>query len=196
MSTVNHGGAVYTGLEAERLALATVELKKGTVWVETDTDAVHFWTGAIWATGGPSELWAVGDESDIQSLPVYNVRIGRITDNDEDAAGYGDKLLFSGGPSFSADGYDSENSDVLWIARYNIASNQTELRVNIGDTAVTVDAFVFGYTDITGNWVEVVRFETQKQAHIVDADGSLADITTKFNTLLAELEAQGIISDV
>jgi hypothetical protein len=30
-----------------------------------------------------------------------------------------------------------------------------------------------------------------QQSHIVNADGSLADITTKFNTLLASLEAYG-----
>ena len=31
------------------------------------------------------------------------------------------------------------------------------------------------------------------QPHIVDADGTLADITTKFNTLLAQLEALGLL---
>jgi len=33
-----------------------------------------------------------------------------------------------------------------------------------------------------------------QQAHIVDADGTLADITTKFNTLLAQLEAIGLLA--
>ncbi len=33
-----------------------------------------------------------------------------------------------------------------------------------------------------------------KQAHIIDADGSLADITTKFNTLLADLEGYGLLA--
>jgi len=33
-----------------------------------------------------------------------------------------------------------------------------------------------------------------RQAHIVDADGSLADITTKFNTLLADLETYGLLA--
>lgn len=32
-----------------------------------------------------------------------------------------------------------------------------------------------------------------QQAHIVDADGQLADITTKFNTLLADLEGYGLL---
>ena len=33
-----------------------------------------------------------------------------------------------------------------------------------------------------------------QQAHIINADGNLADITTKFNTLLSELEAHGLIA--
>lgn len=33
-----------------------------------------------------------------------------------------------------------------------------------------------------------------QQAHIIDADGTLADITTKFNTLLSELEALGLLA--
>ena len=31
------------------------------------------------------------------------------------------------------------------------------------------------------------------QAHIIDADGNLADITTKFNTLLSQLETAEIL---
>ena len=34
-----------------------------------------------------------------------------------------------------------------------------------------------------------------QQPHIIDADGNLADITTKFNTLLLQLEALGILED-
>lgn len=33
-----------------------------------------------------------------------------------------------------------------------------------------------------------------QQAHIVDADGSIGDITTKFNTLLADLEGYGLLA--
>lgn len=35
-----------------------------------------------------------------------------------------------------------------------------------------------------------------QQAHIVDADGTLADVTTKFNTLLARLENLGLLATV
>jgi len=34
-----------------------------------------------------------------------------------------------------------------------------------------------------------------QQAHIIDADGQLADITTKFNTLLSDLEGYGLLAD-
>ena len=38
------------------------------------------------------------------------------------------------------------------------------------------------------------RIETlNPQDHIADADGQLADITTKFNTLLSQLEAQDLL---
>jgi len=33
-----------------------------------------------------------------------------------------------------------------------------------------------------------------QQAHIIDADGTLADITTKFNTLLSQLETYGLLA--
>lgn len=33
-----------------------------------------------------------------------------------------------------------------------------------------------------------------QQSHIIDADGTLADITTKFNTLLADLEGYGLLA--
>jgi len=33
-----------------------------------------------------------------------------------------------------------------------------------------------------------------RQAHIVDADGTLADVTAKLNTLLADLEGFGFLA--
>ena len=54
-----------------------------------------------------------------------------------------------------------------------------------GDGAGGVTDFAIGFFGTTP--------QTQ-QAHIVDADGQLADITTKFNTLLADLEGYGILA--
>ena len=111
------------------------------------------------------------------------VRIGRITNEDEDAAGYGAKLYLSGGPSFSADGYDSDNSDELWLARYNLASNSTELRVQIGDSPVAIDAFVVGYTDFgTGNWMPLYRYQTDGMFYLVGGATVWDDIICPFDS--------------
>jgi len=63
------------------------------------------------------------------------------------------------------------------------------------------DGFHFYGDDITpGNKAPHFRTEAgnviklYNQAHIIDADGTLADITTKFNTLLSYLENLGLIA--
>ncbi len=57
---------------------------------------------------------------------------------------YGDKLHFSGGPVGGV--YDSENSDPIWFARYNIDDDISELRLNVGDGVNANDAFSIGNT--------------------------------------------------
>ena len=72
-----------------------------------------------------------------------SVRIGEITNDDGSLPGYGDKLFFSGADDWLNS--DSENSDFLWMARYNSGLDQSELRVNIGDnTDQSGDKFVVG----------------------------------------------------
>jgi hypothetical protein len=65
-----------------------------------------------------------------------DVRVGLVTDDDGEAKGYGDQLYFSGGDDWD---FDSDNSDPLWIARYNASNDVSELRVNIGDNALDVN---------------------------------------------------------
>ncbi len=76
---------------------------------------------------------------------------------------------------------DSDNSDPLWIARYNDASNQSELRVNIGDdygplAVESVDSFVVGVSDYTvgGQWRPVLSVSSSGvvQAERFQGDGS------------------------
>ena len=63
----------------------------------------------------------------------------------------GRSLIFDGGgtgPTFG-----SNNSDLMWMARYNAADDQSELRINFGDNygvspATTGDRFVVGATDL------------------------------------------------
>jgi hypothetical protein len=81
--------------------------------------------------------------SDILHIAGGDARIGEINPlNTGSFPGYGRYLYFSGGPAGNT--WDSDNSDLLWIARYNVASDQTELRVNIGDNCQSEDAFVVG----------------------------------------------------
>jgi hypothetical protein len=40
---------------------------------------------------------------------------------------------------------------------------------------------------------ELINPEVDQEDTIADADGTLADITTKFNTLLSQLESRGIL---
>jgi hypothetical protein len=86
----------------------------------------------------------IGTTSPINRLHVVggDARIGEINpSNTGSFPGYGRFLYFSGGPAGNT--WNSDNSDPLWIARYNVASDQTELRVNIGDNCSN-DAFVVG----------------------------------------------------
>jgi hypothetical protein len=49
---------------------------------------------------------------------------------------------------------------------------------------------------INGKWFHLgYSRTTPNEEHIIDADGTLADITTKFNSLLGKLETLGLLSD-
>ena len=64
--------------------------------------------------------------------------------------GYGNFLIFSGGPA--ASGSDSENSDFLNIARYNVSSDVSDLRVTIGDNPSITDADYFSVGTVGSNF--------------------------------------------
>lgn len=65
--------------------------------------------------------------------------------------GYGHGLVFSGAPN-------SENTDPLWLARYNNGVNNSELRLNIGDDPgsaldrLIIGTTVGGFFNQTGTW--------------------------------------------
>lgn len=62
---------------------------------------------------------------------------------------------------------------------------------------LNIGALIMGYLAAHGSG-PAINFmggtPQAQQAHIVDADGNLADITTKFNTLLADLEGYGLLA--
>jgi len=70
----------------------------------------------------------------------------RVGINKPEVEGYGNRLFFFG---------KNNNSDSLWIARYNKASDQSELRINIGDDGGMNDKFSVGFTHWNGGaWNE------------------------------------------
>lgn len=75
-----------------------------------------------------------------------NDGIGIFTDNtitlgtENSTIGYGKKISF---------GYNG-NTDPLWIGRYNVASDATEMRVNISDEGQATDRFVVGFQPWNG----------------------------------------------
>ena len=93
---------------------------------------------------------------------------------------------------------------------FGSASYDVSFLSNASLTDATPRELVFYGLNATGNaWVECLRMGSasdlaavgffgasivNQQAHIVDADGTLADITTKFNTLLADLEGYGFLA--
>ncbi|MBI2809589.1 MAG: hypothetical protein HYX67_01980 [Candidatus Melainabacteria bacterium] len=77
---------------------------------------------------------------------------------------YGNKLNFLGAAS---------NSDNLWLARYNVNSDVTELRMNIGDNLGTsfTDGFTVGVTDTS--WHELFRVRSDGHVGIGTASGPI-----------------------
>ena len=85
-----------------------------------------------------------------------NIRVGIITNGTIQPAGYGNGIVFSGGPDVSST-FDSDNSDPLSIFRYNVASDKTEMRIRVGDNSQADDALSIGYTYNT--WTERFRLD-------------------------------------
>ena len=70
-----------------------------------------------------------------------NVRVGLVNPPFSGTyPNFGSFLYFSGGLSGSA--FDSDNSDPIYLVRYNASADQTQLRLNLSDECGTNDSFV------------------------------------------------------
>jgi hypothetical protein len=116
--------------------------------------------GGSWTTSGSNIYYnntgnvGIGTTSPSDKLNVAggDVRIGEINPpNTGTLPGYGRYLRFSGGPSDN--GWNSDNSDHFWIARYNVATNESVLRINLGDDYYGDDYLDIGATHYDdGQW--------------------------------------------
>ncbi|WP_315819045.1 hypothetical protein [Paraflavitalea speifideaquila] len=95
----------------------------------------------------------IGHSDPIDKLHVHgntfiygNIRLGQQLDG----VGAGNQLIFN----------DHGNSDPIWMARYNVASNATELRMNIGDEGEAADKLSIGFTHWNGSgWSPKFTFQ-------------------------------------
>lgn len=91
------------------------------------------------------------------------------------------------------------------VGQATFGTNMTKgfaLGTGVAPTSSPVDCFqMYSADQAEGNACPHFRTENNaiiklyQQAHIVDADGQLADITTKFNTLLSYLENTGLLAN-
>jgi hypothetical protein len=135
----------------------------------------------------------VGTNSPITKLHVDgDIRVGLIYPGPSGALpGYGNFLIFSGGPASS--GSDSENSDFLNIARYNVAPDVSDLRVTIGDNPNITDADYFSIGTVGSNFdLLSVRSDGNIGVGTRNADSKL-DVHGKLKTLRAAGGAQAYL---
>lgn len=139
------------------------------------TGGIHYSAGNVGiGTSVPSAKLQVA--GDIRLGAQNPVNTGTLPD-------YGNRLYFSGGPAGAS--WNSDNSDPMWMGRFNNANDQSELRVNIGDGAAVEDKFVVGYTNI--NWYPAFAVQANGNVgigttaptvplHVVSTNGTPATI--------------------
>ncbi len=149
----------------------------------SDGSGVGTWqalSSGLWSQSGSNIYYNSGnvgigtDDPDGKLNINGSTRIGCITDDDGSTPGYGDYLYFSGGDDWS--GWTSDNSDPIWMARYNSASDASQLRINVGDSPSASDKIEFGTTSQSGEWTP---------AMVVRADGNVGIGTTEPQSKLA-----------
>lgn len=94
------------------------------------------------------------------------VRVGLITDDNGGTASEGNRLYLSGADDWAS--WDSDNSDPIWLARYNSAADDSQLRINVGDGSDSGDKIELG-TTVSGTWTPRL---------VVRADGNVGIATT------------------
>ncbi len=97
-------------------------------------------------------------------------RIGRINDKQltgTSSPSWGNKLYFSG--ALGTQSWNSDNSDPLWMARYNSGNNISFLRMSIGDdpaNASATDSFQIGTTDLPGVYTPLFHFNSDGTTNV------------------------------
>jgi hypothetical protein len=91
------------------------------------------------------------------------------------------------------------NTGTGTYGRVILASDGGAVGIGTSSPSSTVKLDVNGNINVasgSGYKVNGIKVVGSQQAHIADATGTLADITTKFNSLLAKLETHGLLASV
>ncbi len=161
LSVTNAAGQCTT---AQVLAIQGEAGADGT-WTGTGADLVgelNTTTAANGALRLSHYVWKEGDTINGDLIVAASVRVGNVTDLNQQTPGYGRPLYFSGGTDWTS---DSENTDALWVSRYNTNSNETELRVNVGDDTQAQDKLSIGSSP-GGVWTPRFEFRMDGSASI------------------------------
>ncbi len=134
--------------------------------------AVKIWAeGGLTVTGPVTATSFTGSGAGLTGVArpdgSGNLRLGETTAA-VGAASWGSALVLSGSNPILA-GYNGDNSDPLWLARYNTVANSSELRAVIGDDpGSTGDRFVIGTMQGSGNFSQGATWAPQAT---IDARG-------------------------
>lgn len=89
------------------------------------------------------------------------------------------RLTFWGGSPVGGT-WDSNNSDALWLSRYNAAADQTHLRLNIGDGDDANDKLDIGYV-VNSSWVSKVSIGMTGNINTSGTINAAGNIVTSAN---------------
>ena len=163
-------------------------------------------TGHAWKSGAPpaSQQWdwieqvrpATGGEVTTSALHWLSAMDGGGYTSRMNLSNFG--YLFLGG-ACEAMNYLRANAAQTYALYAPIGGAQ--VKASFGYDSIDAAALIIGATTATGvrigksggNVGLYAATPVPRAAHIVDADGTLADITTKFNTLLVAVENIGIL---
>lgn len=138
-------------------------LDVNTYVVESGNVGYHFSpngnTGMSLTTAGRV---GIGTSSPSEKLEVNgNINVGV---NSGAATGWGNRLYFRGVD-------DAQGFDPIWMSRYNVAANQTDLRINIGDDASGDDSFTVGnFFSGDGQWKTFMKVQNNGNVGIGTAN--------------------------
>lgn len=97
---------------------------------------------------------------------------------------YGGRLFFSGGTKFGA--LDADNTDSMWMARFNTASDISELRLNLGDNPADLsDRFSIGSSP-NSTFTPAFTFDTNETMRVGNINRLTAGQTKRI--LFGDLE--------